>query len=67
VKKSFEKITLLNKEIEIKNMLIGELLHVISKNKIVLPNYIIKIIEGLYLKNKHEHVVYGENTDGKKI
>ena len=59
-KKFFEKISLLNAEIDVKNKLIGQLLHIITENKIQLPVYIIKILEGLYSMQKieHTHVPY---------
>ena len=55
MKKSTSKIQLLKKEIEVKNMVIGELLQAIAKNKIQLPSYVLKILEGLYPQKKQEH------------
>lgn len=60
--KVFEKISLLNAEIDVKNKLIGQLLHIIAENKIALPVHILKILDGLYnsnvKKDEHKHISY---------
>ena len=60
LEKVFEKISLLNKEIEVKNQLIGQLLHVIAEHKIQLPVHILKILDVLYNKKEktHKHISY---------
>jgi len=60
MKKITSKNQLLKKEIEVKDKLIGALLHEISIHEIQLPDYILKIIDGLY--HNRIHVAY----DSKK-
>jgi len=42
------KLKKLHKEIEVKDQVIGGLLKVIADNKFQLPDYLMKVIEGLY-------------------
>lgn len=60
-KKTVNKIEILKKEIEVKDKLIGALLHEISKKKISLPNHILKILDGLYNasgEHNNDHIPY---------
>ena len=52
MKRKKQKVTRLNKEIEVKNFIIKELLMIVSKNKIILPENLIKNIELLFAGEK---------------
>ena len=62
-KKKGSEIEFLNAEINVLTGLIGNLLHLCSANKIIVPEHIITIIEGLYNIKRNEN----GNGSAKKI